>query len=116
MNRVIINLVIISLIAIITSSCGKQVVKNHSIAFYNVENLFDTINSPDVNDESYTPQSELPWNTKRYTHKLDQLSKVINAMDTVNAYPIVIGLCEIENESVLKDLANRVFQNTDLHW
>lgn len=106
MNRIIINLVAISLLSVLFSSCGKQIVTNHSIAFYNVENLFDTINSPGVNDEKYTPGSEMPWNTERYFHKLDQLTRVINAMDTVNAYPVVIGLCEIENESVLKDLAN----------
>jgi len=92
------------LLTTILSSCHKTKTTTHSMAFYNVENLFDTINSPGVNDGKYTPENEMPWNTERYYHKLDQLARVIKAMDTVNGFPVVIGLSEIENASVLKDL------------
>ncbi len=93
-------------LTVVFMSCGREVMTTHSIAFYNVENLFDTINSPGVNDGKYTPENEMPWNTERYLHKLDQLARVIKAMDTVNGFPVVIGLSEIENENVLIDLVN----------
>lgn len=92
------------LLATILSSCNRTKTTTHSIAFYNVENLFDTINSVGVNDAKYTPENEMPWNTERYYHKLDQLARVIKVMDTVNGFPAVIGLSEIENENVLIDL------------
>lgn len=106
MNQIIKITSLILLTAFIFSSCERTKITTHSIAFYNVENLFDTINTPGVNDEQFTPENDRPWNTERYDHKLNQLTRVIRAMDTVNGYPVVIGLSEIENEYVLIDLAN----------
>jgi predicted extracellular nuclease len=71
------------------------------IAFYNVENLFDTKDAPNKPDEEYMPNSEKKWTTERYSKKLDQLGKVIEAMGS----PALIGVCEVENEQVLLDLA-----------
>ena len=48
--------------------------------FYNVENLFDTINNPDTNDDEFIPTSEKKWNSKRYYHKINQLSKVFSSV------------------------------------
>lgn len=72
------------------------------IGFYNVENLFDTKDDPKTKDEDWTPQGRQKWDTERYNKKIDQISKVIEAMGA----PIVMGLCEVENETVLKDLVN----------
>ncbi len=47
------------------------------VAFYNVENLFDTINDPNVRDDDFTPAGANRWNTKRYYEKLDNLAEVI---------------------------------------
>jgi len=75
--------------------------ENHEIiAFYNVENLFDTIADGQINDSEFIPGSRLDWNSKKYLTKLDQLATVIEAM----GYPIVMGLSEIENRGVLEDL------------
>jgi predicted extracellular nuclease len=74
--------------------------KNYRIAFYNVENLFDTIDIPNKFDEDFTPTGKQVWNTERYAKKLADLDKVITAM----AFPTLLGVCEIENEAVLKDL------------
>jgi predicted extracellular nuclease len=68
-------------------------------AFYNVENLFDTLDHPTKLDEEYTPTGKKHWNTERYFDKLNKLSRVVAAME----YPSLLGLCEIENEAVLKD-------------
>lgn len=73
------------------------------IGFYNIENLFDTINDPSINDEEFLPQSKVSWNTARYKSKLENISRVIAAMDT-NSFPHVLGLAEVENKQVLDDL------------
>lgn len=79
--------------------------KIHTIAFYNVENLFDTINDPITYDEEYTPSNG--WTSKNYKKKLDNLARVINEIGTgdnpLNS-PVVIGVCEVENRGVLEDL------------
>ena len=72
------------------------------IGFYNVENLFDTEDDPTTKDEDWTPDGRQKWDTERYTKKIDQISKVIEAMNA----PLIMGLCEVENGAVLKDLVN----------
>ena len=74
-----------------------------SIVFYNVENLFDTINQVDVIDEDFLPTGKLKWNSERYAKKLDHLVEAITFNLTEN--PVLIGLVEIENGSVVMDLA-----------
>lgn len=77
-----------------------------AIGFYNVENLFDTINDVWKNDEEYTPSGKNAWNGKRYWTKIDRLAEVISQMAT-NVTPdglAILGLCEIENQSVVEDL------------
>jgi len=79
--------------------------KIHTVAFYNLENLFDTINDPKTYDEEYTPING--WTSKNYNKKLDNLSRVINEIGTgenpTNS-PTIIGVCEVENRQVLEDL------------
>lgn len=76
---------------------------HYRFAFYNVENLFDTLDHPIKKDEEFTPTSEKNWTGKRYYVKLKRIRKVINALDN----PIAMGLCEVENAAVLKDLTTR---------
>ena len=76
------------------------------IGFYNLENLFDTVDNEGVNDEEYTPESAKQWNAERYQHKLESLAKVLGELGT-EVHPkglIVAGLCEIENRGVVEDL------------
>lgn len=77
--------------------------REFSIGFYNVENLFDTIDDPKTRDEEFLPQSELLWNTNRYQQKLKNLAEVISALHRDKGLDI-IGLCEVENRKVLDDL------------
>ncbi len=70
------------------------------VAFYNVENLFDTVDEPGKDDEGFTPKGALNWTKARYKTKLDNISKVVRGM----AFPELLGLCEVENKTVLKDL------------
>jgi predicted extracellular nuclease len=76
-----------------------------TVVFYNVENLFDTIDTPDVQDEDFTPSGKLNWNTERYQKKLKDLSGVLAAA-SAPALPLAFGLCEIENRAVVEDLVS----------
>ncbi len=74
-----------------------------AILFYNVENLFDTLNDTLANDDEFTPDGSYHWNIKRYFKKLTNINKVIYDCNEWNT-PFLIGLCEIENNDVLNDL------------
>ena len=76
------------------------------IAFYNVENLFDTLDDPNKNDEDFLPDSDYKWNSEKYHNKLHNLSRVIASMN--NGFgPTILGVCEIENKQVLLDLSKQ---------
>jgi len=77
-----------------------------TVSFYNVENLFDTINDPNTEDDDFTPESKKQWNGQRYSAKLDALSKVLIGMDSIN-FPVLIGLAEVENGNTLVDLIDK---------
>ena len=78
-----------------------------TVAFYNVENLFDTIDDPNNSwDEARTPNGEDKWTDKKYNIKLNNLSELIPKIgfDVTNSHPAIVGLCEVENKQVLIDL------------
>lgn len=75
-----------------------------AIAFYNTENFFDTHDNPTKNDDSFLPSFFYGWDQKRYYRKVENISKVIKSM--YFDYPILVGLAEIENKWILKDLIN----------
>lgn len=77
--------------------------KGEIVGFYNVENLFDTIDDKYTIDEQFLPSSEKQWTSDRYLTKLDQLGKVIASMKS-GGYPVFMGLAEIENKQVIEDL------------
>ena len=79
------------------------------VGFYNLENLFDTIVDLDTNkilQEDFTPKGHKKWDTKKYNHKLLNIASVIAKLgvETNPDGPGVLGVCEIENRSVLEDL------------
>ena len=78
-----------------------------TVAFYNIENLFDTLDTENVDDEEFTPLGAKNWNSEKYNLKLEKLSEVLSQLGTeINPDgPALLGLCEIENKSVLEDLA-----------
>ena len=96
---------LISLLLVTTVFYGQT--RTHSIMFYNVENLYDTQRDTTVFDEEFTPDGAKKWNDRRYWRKIDRLTEVFQEVGrATGGLPIVIGLCEIENRSVLQDLAN----------
>lgn len=77
-----------------------------SIAFYNLENLFDTEDDPHVNDNEFLPEGSKKWTQDRYTQKIKRLATVIQHLGDDDG-PEVLGLCEVENLGVLKDLVKQ---------
>jgi len=78
----------------------------YTIAFYNLENLFDTKDDPDTLDDDFTPKGIKKWSMKRYKRKLYKLAKTISEIgknSSVNP-PVLVGVAEVENEEVVKDL------------
>lgn len=76
------------------------------VLFYNVENLFDTINNELTEDDSFLPTSDKKYDSKKYQHKLKQIGRVIDSIKFFNdnKLPDIIGLCEVENISVIEKL------------
>lgn len=72
---------------------------------YNLENLFDCQNDPLTDDDSFTPEGDHQWTDKKYKTKLSNLSKAIMAAGGWDT-PIIVGLCEVENATVVNDLIN----------
>ena len=78
----------------------------HTIAFYNLENLFDTKDDKYTNDDSFLPESEWQWTPKRYKKKLRKLGYAISNIGTKKDKipPAIVGLSEVENKQVIEDL------------
>lgn len=74
-----------------------------TVAFWNIENLYDTLNDPNKNDDEFTPNGAKKWYGERYNKKLEKLSEIIEKMGDEDG-PEIMGLCEIENKNVLQDL------------
>lgn len=76
------------------------------IGFYNLENLFDTLDTDDVYDTEYTPGGEKTYDSEKYYQKLENMAEVIALIGT-EIHPngaAIIGVSEVENKSVLDDL------------
>ena len=86
----------------------KQDSKVTTIAFYNVENLFDTKNNPNTEEDDFTPKGKKKWTLERYKLKIKKLSSVISqlGMHQSKYPPAIVGLVEVENAKVVKDLIN----------
>jgi hypothetical protein len=94
------------LFAISTKNAQTKKFTIHTVAFYNFENLFDTINGTN-NDEEWLPDGTQNWTSNKYKQKLHNLARVlseIGSTDNPNNSPTLIGGCEIENRGVLEDL------------
>ena len=90
-----------------SASAQSRGMQAAGIAFYNLENLFDTIpNNPEGRDLEFTPGGQRQWNGRKYREKLHNLAYAISNLTTkTSPYgPAIIGVSEIENRSVLEDL------------
>jgi hypothetical protein len=79
------------------------------VAFYNFENLYDTINDPEIDDEDFLPNGAYAYTGKIYNTKLQHLEEVISkiGVDKNSDGFAILGTAEIENDRVLTDLCNQ---------
>ena len=101
--------VILTFYLLIVSSMNCQNQKDYQIetvAFYNVENLFDTLDDTLTFDDDRTALGKDRWTEERYRRKIDNIAKVLSDIgsEETKKSPAIIGLCEIENRTVLEDL------------
>lgn len=107
------NLFLLAFIALF--SCGQAQPKSPKksgntgkviVGFWNVENLYDTINDPKIDDEEFLPTAKSKWNSERYAKKQLNLSTIISKMGAEENPDglAILGMAEIENKSVLEDL------------
>lgn len=78
---------------------------DYRIMFYNVENLFDVIDDEATDDDDFTPEGKVHWNYNAYRQKINRIAQVIVAVGQ-GEIPDMVGLCEVENKRVLRDLVN----------
>jgi hypothetical protein len=97
--------VFLALSSVFISNAQQKKFIIHTVAFYNFENLFDTINNEN-NDEEWLPNGAQNWTNEKYQQKLENLSRVLSEIGTGENpnSPTFIGGCEIENRNVLEDL------------
>ncbi len=104
MNRQFLLCIIITCLA----ACAlAQQRRSLRIVSWNVENLFDTIDDAGFRDEEFLPEGERRWSGARYSRKLNDVARVVAAMSDSCGVPDLIGLCEVENDSVLTRLTTR---------
>ncbi len=86
----------------------KKDTNHYTVAFYNLENLFDITDDPKTLDDDFLPDSEKKWNRKRYEKKIFKLGTAISniGFSKTRKSPILLGVAEVENKKVLEDLVN----------
>ncbi|NPA67301.1 MAG: endonuclease/exonuclease/phosphatase family protein [Chlorobi bacterium] len=109
-KRIFFNALTVSAILITAftqnSEAQKKQYKVRCVGFYNLENLFDTIDSPDTYDYEFLPSGKKAWTSERYRKKLHNMAEVISQIgdEVVKGGPHILGISEVENRNVIEDL------------
>lgn len=92
-----------------TGFAQKKEYQISAVAFYNLENLFDPADDPKKFDEEFTPSGANHYTEEVYQKKLHNMAFVLSqlATDKIQEGPALVGVAEIENEKVLRDLVNQ---------
>lgn len=96
----------ILLMFVVLLCCQMRAQQTFTIMSYNIENAFDTIHDEGKNDYEYCDGGERKWSQYRLFQKLKSVSKVIAAADEKRPVDL-IGLCEVENDTVMQYLIRR---------
>src|SRR5690606_551373 len=97
-----------TILMVVHAFSQQKTYKIRTIAFYNVENLFDTINDPLKFDYDRTPEGKDKWTSKHYWDKVKKIAKVLSDIgsEKTSTSPDITGLGEIENEQAMIDVIN----------
>ncbi len=85
---------------------AQVVQKGFRVMWWNVENLFDARHDSLKHDEEFLPEGERQWNWGRYWRKVEDVSRVVMAVGG-DTPPVLVGLCEVENDSAMIALTRR---------
>ena len=104
--------VLIFVLSVLAVNCQP---KNDTllVAMWNLQNLFDTTDDPQINDEEFLPNSEIEWTDERLDKKMYNLARIIRMMNNGNG-PDLLGVCEVENQSVLETMIEKYL--SDLNY
>ncbi|WP_262420235.1 endonuclease/exonuclease/phosphatase family protein [Flagellimonas meishanensis] len=87
---------------------GIVEIKEHkyTIAFYNLENFFDTKNDPNALDDDFTPDGFKKWNLSKFRKKVKKMAKAISqiGLEETGIPPVLLGMAEVENKEVIREL------------
>ena len=97
------NILLLSFFAALVTACLAQKQYGvYSVAFYNMENLFDTLHDESKNDYDFLPGGSYRWNKMKYEHKLANMARVLTDLGTDKLPGVgasIVGVAEIEKTS-----------------
>jgi predicted extracellular nuclease len=78
----------------------------YTIAFYNLENFFDTKNDPYLLDDDFTPKGFRKWTKSKFWKKVKKISRAISKIGLEDSQypPVLVGMAEVENKGVIENL------------
>lgn len=94
--------IIFAALMLMATAAGAQEFSTFTAAWWNVENLFDTRDDPRIDDDEFTPGGEKHWTRRKLNAKVQGIAKTLIMMDL----PDVVGVAEVENAYVLRELCN----------
>ena len=109
MKKILTLLALLILLGSSLATAQNRKFAAYGIGFYNLENLFDTLHDEGKSDYDFLPEGDKHWDNERYSHKLQNMARVLSDMgtDKIPAGCAVIGVCEVENAHCLEDLCNQ---------
>ena len=99
-------LILLCLASLLTASAQRGRNRLYSVAFYNLENLFDTIHDVGKQDQEFLLDGKYQWTARKYEAKIDHMARVLGELsrEEVPQGPAFVGVAEVENHHVLDDL------------
>ncbi|WP_223826665.1 endonuclease [Flagellimonas sp. S3867] len=97
-----------------------SILKDHyTVAFYNLENFFDTKNDPHTLDDDFTPEGRKVWNDRKFGKKVKKMAKAISqiGLEDSETAPILVGIAEVENKNVINALlGSKAMRDEDYYY
>ena len=97
---------------VLNATSSPQSEDSLHVAFWNLQNLFDTIDDPLKEDEEFLPDGGMEWTEDRLDKKIYNLARVIRMMNNTRG-PDLLGFCEVENENVLRMMIDKYLSDLD---
>jgi len=106
MNRQFFIYILLTILLKSISYAQKSTYQISTVAFYNLENLFDEKDDPTIFDEEYTPTGQKAWTSKKIALKIKNLTTVISQIGVIKTKlpPALLGVSEVENREILQRL------------